>query len=47
MSLFKKASEFAKGPQGKKMMERAKKFASDPKTKSKVNELKKKFNGGK
>ncbi|WP_187352002.1 hypothetical protein [Allosaccharopolyspora coralli] len=47
MSLFKKASEFAKGPQGKKMMDQAKKFASDPKTKSKLNEFKKKFNGDK
>lgn len=45
MSLFKKVSEFAKSPQGRKAFEQAKKYASDPKNKEKIDQVKNKLLG--
>jgi hypothetical protein len=45
MSLFKKVTDFAKSPQGKKVMDQAKKYASDPKNKEKIDQVKNKFMG--
>ncbi len=45
MSVFKKVSEFAKSDQGKKMVEQAKSYASDPKNKQKIEQVKNKLTG--
>jgi hypothetical protein len=45
-SFMKKIQDFAKSPQGKKLVDDAKKMASDPKTKQKIDEARKKFMGG-
>ncbi len=45
MSLFKKVTDFAKSPQGKKAVQQAKKYASDPKNKQKIDNVKNKFTG--
>ncbi|WP_433869551.1 hypothetical protein [Saccharopolyspora sp. CA-218241] len=45
MSLFKKVSQFASSPQGRKAMEQAKKYASDPKNKEKIDQVKNKLFG--
>ncbi|MER7080494.1 MULTISPECIES: hypothetical protein [Saccharopolyspora] len=47
MSLFKKVTEFASSPQGKKVIDQAKKYATDPKNKEKIDQVKDKFFGGK
>ncbi|GAA4618865.1 hypothetical protein [Saccharopolyspora hordei] len=47
MSLFKKVAEFASSPQGKKVIDQAKKYASDPKNKEKIEQVKNKLLGGK
>lgn len=47
MSLFKKVTDFASSPQGKKVMDQAKKYATDPKNKEKIDQVKDKFFGGK
>ena len=38
MSLFKKVSEFANSEQGRKVIDQAKKYASDPKNKEKIEQ---------
>ncbi|MCI2420428.1 hypothetical protein MOQ72_23555 [Saccharopolyspora sp. K220] len=45
MSLFKKVTEFASSPQGRKVIDQAKKYASDPKNKEKIDQVKNKFFG--
>lgn len=45
MSLFKKVTEFAKSPQGRKYVEKAKTYANDPKNKEKIDQVKNKFLG--
>jgi len=45
MSLFKKVSDFAKSPQGKKAIEQAKRYASDPKNKAKIDQVKNRILG--
>ena len=45
MSLFKKVSEFARSPQGRKVLDQAKKYASDPKNREKKEQVKNKFMG--
>jgi hypothetical protein len=39
MSLFSSAARFARSPQGKKAIAEAKKLASDPKNKQKLEQL--------
>lgn len=39
MSLFKKVSDYAKSPQGKKVIDQAKRYAQDPKNKQKIQKL--------
>ncbi|QUH00747.1 hypothetical protein HUO13_07910 [Saccharopolyspora erythraea] len=46
MSLFKKVADFAKSPQGRQALNRAKKYASDPKNKHKIDQVKNKLFGG-
>ncbi|MEU6129804.1 hypothetical protein ABZ805_11595 [Saccharopolyspora sp. NPDC047091] len=46
MSLFKKVTDFAKSPQGKKAIDQAKQYASDPKNKAKIEQVKNRFLGG-
>ena len=45
MSLFKKVSEFANSEQGRKVIDQAKKYASDPKNKEKIEQVKNKLFG--
>ncbi|HEX8052092.1 MAG TPA: hypothetical protein VF517_03805 [Thermoleophilaceae bacterium] len=45
MSLFSKAAKFAKSPQGKKAMEKAKAFADKPETKEKIEQVREKVSG--
>ncbi|RCW43183.1 hypothetical protein DFQ14_10770 [Halopolyspora algeriensis] len=45
MSLFKKVTDFAKSPQGKRAMEQAKKYAQDPKNKEKIDRVKNRITG--
>jgi hypothetical protein len=45
MSLFKKVTEFANSPQGRKVIDQAKKYASDPKNKEKIDQVKNKIFG--
>lgn len=45
MSVFKKVADLAKSPQGKAMIDKAKKYANDPKNKKKIDEVKNKFFG--
>ena len=39
MSLLRKLSDFAKSPDGRRLTEQAKRYASDPKNKQKLDEL--------
>ena len=39
MSLLRKLSDFAKSPEGRRLAEQAKRYASDPKNKRKIDEL--------
>jgi hypothetical protein len=39
MSLLRKLSDFAKSPEGRRLAEQAKRYASDPKNKQKIDEL--------
>ena len=39
MSLLRKLSDFAKSPEGRRLTEQAKRYASDPKNKQKLDEL--------
>ncbi|MGW1677418.1 hypothetical protein [Saccharopolyspora sp. NPDC002376] len=45
MSLFDKVTEFAKSKQGKQVIDQAKKYATDPKNKEKLDQVKDKFLG--
>ena len=45
MSLFKKVSDFAKSEQGRKYVDQAKRYASDPKNKQKIDQVKNRFMG--
>lgn len=45
MSMFKKVADLAKSPQGRKAMEKAKRYASDPKNKEKIDRAKDKLFG--
>ena len=49
-SLFTKLSQFASSPQGQKMIReatgKAQKFASDPKNRAKIDDLRRRFTGG-
>lgn len=45
MSVFKKVSDFAKSPQGKALMDKAKRYAQDPKNKKKIDDVKSKLFG--
>jgi hypothetical protein len=45
MSLFTKVSRFARSPQGKKAMEKAKDFANKPETKEKIEQAREKLSG--
>ncbi|MEU6264740.1 hypothetical protein [Saccharopolyspora shandongensis] len=45
MSLFKKVADFASSPQGRKVIDQAKKYASDPKNKEKIDQVKNKLFG--
>jgi hypothetical protein len=45
MSLFSKAARFARSPQGKKAMDKAKDFASKPETKEKIEQAREKLSG--
>ncbi|GAA2813491.1 hypothetical protein [Saccharopolyspora taberi] len=45
MSLFKKVAQFAKSPQGRMVINQAKKYASDPKNKHKIDQVKNKLFG--
>ncbi|MEV0699171.1 hypothetical protein AB0I53_14810 [Saccharopolyspora sp. NPDC050389] len=45
MSLFKKVADFASSQQGRKVIDQAKKYASDPKNKEKIDQVKNKFFG--
>ena len=42
MSLLRKLSDFAKSPEGKRLAEQAKRYASDPKNKQKIEGLREK-----
>jgi hypothetical protein len=39
MSLLRKLGEFAKSPEGRRLADQAKRYASDPKNKQKIDEL--------
>ncbi len=39
MSLLRKLSDFAKSPEAQRLTEQAKRYASDPKNKQKIDEL--------
>jgi hypothetical protein len=42
MSLLRKLSDLAKSPEGKRLAEQAKRYATDPKNKQKIDELREK-----
>ena len=42
-SLMDRVSKFARSPQGRKMADKAKRFASDPKNRQKIEGYRKKF----
>ena len=44
--MFQKVKDFMSSPQGRKAQERAKQFASDPKNRSKAQQMLKRFTGG-
>ncbi|MFP5022061.1 hypothetical protein [Pseudonocardia phyllosphaerae] len=44
--LIQKIQQFLRSPQGQKMTEQAKRYASDPKNRAKAQEMLKKFRGG-
>jgi hypothetical protein len=41
--LMSKVTRFARSPQGRKMADQAKRYASDPKNKAKIEQYRKKF----
>jgi len=41
--LMNKVAKFARSPQGRKMTEQAKRMASDPKNRAKIDQYRKKF----
>ena len=41
--LMSKVARFARGPQGRKMADQAKRYASDPKNRQKIEAYRKKF----
>lgn len=43
--LFQKVSNFLKSPQGRKFTDQAKRYAQDPKNRSKAQQMVKKFRG--
>jgi hypothetical protein len=43
MSLLSKVSRFARSPQGQKALGQAKRFASDPKNRAKLDDLRRRF----
>ncbi|NYH78108.1 hypothetical protein FHR84_001430 [Actinopolyspora biskrensis] len=45
MSIFKKVADFAKGPQGRRAVEQAKRYAQDPKNKEKIDRVVNKVKG--
>jgi hypothetical protein len=49
-SMFAKISQFASSPQGQRMIReatsKAQKFASDPKNRAKIEDLRRRFTGG-
>ena len=49
-SLFSKVAQFANSPQGKEavrqMTEKAQQLAKDPKTKAKIDDVRRRFQGG-
>ena len=45
MSLFKKLASFAQSPQGRRAISKAKRYASDPKNKEKIDQVKNKIMG--
>jgi hypothetical protein len=45
MSLFSSAVRFARSPQGKRVLAQAKKAASDPKNKEKIDQLRERVAG--
>jgi hypothetical protein len=45
MSWLNKVARFASSPQGQKVIRQAKKYASDPKNKQKIDQLKNRFMG--
>jgi hypothetical protein len=49
-SMFDKITQFAKSPKGQQMIReatgKAQKFASDPKNKAKIDDLRRRFSGG-
>ena len=45
MSLVSKISRFARGPQGKKLAGQARRCASDPKNKRKIEQLRARYAG--
>jgi len=47
MSVFSSAVRFARSPQGKRAIAQAKKLASDPKNKQKLEELRRRVAAGK
>jgi hypothetical protein len=47
MSLFSTAARFARSPQGKKAMEKAKAFATKPETKEKIEQARERLTGKK
>lgn len=44
--LFSKISQFLKSPQGRKMTDQAKRYASDPKNREKIQSMLRKRGGG-
>ncbi|GAB3297390.1 hypothetical protein [Parasphingorhabdus pacifica] len=45
MSLFRKLATFAKSPQGRMAINKAKKYYEDPKNKEKIDQVKNKITG--
>ncbi|MFC5061390.1 hypothetical protein [Actinomycetospora atypica] len=44
--LFQKVQQFLKSPQGRKVSDQAKRYASDPRNRQKATDMFKKFGGG-
>lgn len=44
--LFQKIQQFLRSPQGRKMTDQAKRYASDPRNRAKAQDMLKKFRGG-